>query len=96
MLYQQMWKTVVKTYVELFQQYLKDHPGSIISYGTFFFFCFETTLYTSCINKRYDYVLLQGPFTYSLVNQSIHQMYGEARDSLAYPRLFHILPIPLH
>ena len=62
----------------------------------FFFFCFETTLYTSCINKRYDYVLLQGPFTYSLVNQSIHQMYGEARDSLVFPRLFHILPIPLH
>ena len=36
-----MWKTVVKTYVELFQQYLKDHPGSIISYGTFFFFSFK-------------------------------------------------------
>ena len=34
--YQSIWKTVVKTYVELFQQYLKDHPGNKMSYGTIF------------------------------------------------------------
>ena len=33
--YQGIWKTVVKTYRELFQQYLKEHPGNEVLYGTF-------------------------------------------------------------
>ena len=33
---QSIWKTFVKTYVALFQQYSKDDPRNKISYGTFF------------------------------------------------------------
>ena len=33
--YQGIWKTIVKTYRELFQQYLKEHTRNEVSYGTF-------------------------------------------------------------
>ena len=36
MFHQSIWKTFAKTYVVLFQQYLKDHPRNKVSYGLFF------------------------------------------------------------